>query len=475
MISLVVMIVSSTTFAGGLLTNTNQNVAFLRNPARAASIEIDAVYSNPAGLAFLKKDGLHISFNGQSAFQTRTIESTFQPFAAFGGNATKKYEGEASAPFIPSLQAAYKSDKWTFSGSFAVTGGGGKATFNKGLGSFEAPVSLIPSMLSANGMPTSQYSVDAYMEGSQIIYGLQMGATYKITDYLSAYAGVRMNYVSNGYIGHIRNIQANVNGGEMVVLNSYFSGVAASAAAAAQQYQQAGDMENYAKYMALSKQAEGVATQTADKMLDCDQTGWGVTPIIGAHFAMGKWNIGAKYEFLTKLNVENKTKTDDTGMFKDGVNTPNDIPSLLSIGVSYDILPVLRASVGYHHFFDTHAKMASNKQKFLSEGTNEYLAGMEWDVLDWMQISAGLQRTKLGVEDGYMSDMSFSISSWSYGFGAGFKLTEDLKLNVAYFLTNYEDYTKASEYQVSESMKLPFADRFTRTNKVFGIGLDYRF
>ena len=47
------LMVSSLTFAGGLLTNTNQNVAFLRNPARDGAIGIDGVYSNPAGVAFL--------------------------------------------------------------------------------------------------------------------------------------------------------------------------------------------------------------------------------------------------------------------------------------------------------------------------------------------------------------------------------------------------------------------------------------
>ena len=107
LISFIMLIVSVPTFAGGLLTNTNQNVAFLRNIARGASTEIDAVYSNPAGVAFMN-DGFHLSLNGQSAFQTRTITSTFAPFVGNGGSATKVYEGEASAPFIPSFQAAYK-------------------------------------------------------------------------------------------------------------------------------------------------------------------------------------------------------------------------------------------------------------------------------------------------------------------------------------------------------------------------------
>ena len=59
-------------WAGGLLTNTNQSVEFLRNPARDAAIGIDGVYSNPAGVAFLC-EGIHLSLNLQNAHQTRTV------------------------------------------------------------------------------------------------------------------------------------------------------------------------------------------------------------------------------------------------------------------------------------------------------------------------------------------------------------------------------------------------------------------
>ncbi len=194
-------------FAGGLLTNTNQSVHFLRNPARDASTEIDAAYTNPAGLAKLSEEGLHFSFNNQSAFQTRTITSTFAPFSGFGGNATKVFEGKASAPIVPSLFGAYKKGDWVLSGVIAVTGGGGKATFNKGLPSFEAPISMIPIQLNAM-LPTDKYAVDAYMEGSSFIYGAQLGGTYSINEMFSAYAGFRMNIVNNGYVGHLRDISS---------------------------------------------------------------------------------------------------------------------------------------------------------------------------------------------------------------------------------------------------------------------------
>ena len=47
------MTATQSVWAGGLLTNTNQNVAFDRMLSRDAAIGIDGVYSNPAGVAFI--------------------------------------------------------------------------------------------------------------------------------------------------------------------------------------------------------------------------------------------------------------------------------------------------------------------------------------------------------------------------------------------------------------------------------------
>ena len=57
-------------FAGGLLTNTNQSAAFVRNPMRYASLETDAIYFNPAGTAFFK-EGWALSANWQMVWQDR--------------------------------------------------------------------------------------------------------------------------------------------------------------------------------------------------------------------------------------------------------------------------------------------------------------------------------------------------------------------------------------------------------------------
>ena len=84
---------ATTAQAGGILTNTNQSIDFLRNPARDASIALDGVYSNPAGVAFMP-EGLHIGFNWQYAHQTRTITST-NDFFKYG----RKNNGQATIQF----------------------------------------------------------------------------------------------------------------------------------------------------------------------------------------------------------------------------------------------------------------------------------------------------------------------------------------------------------------------------------------
>lgn len=447
-------------FAGGILTNTNQSAHFIRMVARDASLQIDAAYTNPAGLVKLN-DGFHFSFSNQSAFQTRTITSTFAPFAGYGGNATKEFKGTASAPIIPSLQAAYKTGKWVLSGNIAVTGGGGKATFNDGLPSFESQLAVLPTAISAMGVPATQYSVDAYMRGSSFIYGAQMGGSYAINDMFSAYAGFRLNIVNNGYEGYLKNVKVNP---QHPLVNP------------------TGGMMLATDFLTAAGKPE-LAAMVADREIDNKQTGWGVAPILGLNFNYKALNIGMKYEFKTSLNVESKTidgKDGGLAQFKDGVNTPHDIPSLFTVGASYQITPQFLASVGYHHFFDSDAKMADDKQKFINGGTNEYLAGLEFRINSMFLISAGGQITRYGVTDDYQKDLSFSINSYSIGFGGAVNVAKNVMINIGYFWTTYSDWDKENAKYASIPGSDPVVylsgkDVFSRTNKVFAAGVDFSF
>lgn len=469
------LLATGSAWAGGYLTNTNQTVSFLRNPARLATFDLDGAYSNPAGLAWLG-EGWHFMFNAQNAAQTRDIYSTFgvaqhpltgEPFYPYAlnvnqlGQTSKTFHGTASAPFIPSLDAAYQKGPWTVSLHFGITGGGGKATFNNGLPMFEAPVSMIPALLQQNGIAADAYSAEMYMQGRQYVYGIQAGLTYRILDNvgdyqigLSAHIGARMNFASNHYEGYLRDISARI-GGAMVPLNPYFRKLA-------EQYP---TVPTYNAY----------ANLTADKELDCDQKGWGIAPILGLDFRIGNLNIGTRYEFKTAMNIENQTKKNTTGVasFENGVNTPNDIPAILSVGAQYSITPKWRVMAGYNTYFDKQAGMAGNKQKTLSHNTHEITAGMEYDVVDRLTISAGYQNTDYGLSDDFQSDLSFNCDSYSIGGGLKMKVNDHWSVEGAYFWTNYKDYKK--EVANYNSTGLPGTDIYKRTNKVFGLAATYKF
>ena len=471
-------------FAGGILTNTNQNVAFLRNPARDGAIGIDGTYSNPAGVAFLD-EGTHLSINWQAAWQTRTIETTNPVFTLskdFNGQ-PQTYEGKASAPFIPSVQAAYNKDRWSFQFNFSVTGGGGKCEFANGLGSFEGAVGQIAAGLNkfgvAAGLPNAVicngYDCNSYMQGKQYYFGFTMGAAYKVTDNFSVYGGIRVLYGSATYKAKIDNIKViTAATPEGMDFGQYYDQLKPYIDAAAQVSPAA------RKLQAVESYREGVNLQS-------DQSGVGFAPILGADLKLGKFNLAVKYEFRTKMNMENKSTVkeahaiDAVNVYRDGTSIREDQPSLLAFGVQYSPIECVRINAGYHHFYDKAAKKTyykmneagvstryDNKNDMLANGTNEYLGGAERDITKKLSASAGFQITRYGNTDEYINDISFVVDSWSYGLGVKYQVTDKIAINAAYFKTCYDKYTTALDANGVQNT-------FTRSNRVGAIGVDIDF
>ena len=217
-----------TTFAGGLVTNTNQSAQFVRMLSRNASTQIDAVYFNPAGLTNLN-NGWHFALHNQTIFQDKTVNSAF-PLLNDG-----EYIGKVKAPLFPDVYAVYKMDRLALSFGFGPVGGGGSAEFERGLPTFEIPLTkLVPGLAALKQLPApynydvSGYDAELYFNGSSVYYGIQLGATYKINDILSGFAGVRYTPAKNFYEGSIRNIQLNVNG-SFVNAKDWLTGTAAPA------------------------------------------------------------------------------------------------------------------------------------------------------------------------------------------------------------------------------------------------------
>ena len=426
----------SMSYAGGLMTNTNYHIAFDRMMARGATFDIDAAYSNPAGLAW-GHDGFQLSLNFQKPWQNRDI--TFND---------TKYEGKASAPIVPALFASYKQDRWALSTMIGIVGSGGFVEYKQGVPMFNV---LLSSMLASNGIMPNQYTLDSEMKGKQYIYGGQINFTYKLIDCLSAAVGIRANYYDGYYRGHVKATDHPMLG------------------------------------------------EVAKLLLDVDQKGWGFTPLVSVNYHQGPLTLTARYEFRTKVNPKNDTNILDAGLgsatiaalmaadpqgaqaklaglqqqlgaytspYQDGARTRYDMPALLSVAAGYEFTPKLRATLEYHFFDDKNAKMANDRQEELTHGTHEILAGVEYDINDKFTVSCGGQRTDYGLSDGYQQNTSFACDSYSVGFGGAWNINEKVRLNAGFFTSIYSDYDKQASYGL---------ETYSRTNYVVGLGIDYKF
>ena len=494
LVALSLLIGASSVFAGGLVTNSNQSAAWARTLTREASLGVDAVYFNPAGLAQLK-NGLHLSISNQSIFQTRTIVSS--PFGAFNSYPDESvYGADLAAPFFPSIYASYNLDKWAFSAGFNIIGGGGSADYKTGLPSIEMNMaSLSPVVNSILGQvdagiealtgtnpmfgTTSGYSGTMAFSGSSMYLGFQLGATYAINDIISVALGGRYVSAKNTYQGSLdAMIYAPQHmGGQLTYSGDYLMTVATAI----------GQAEN-----PLFIGAAGALNQASkDAKVDAVQEGSGFTPIIGVNLHLSDMiNIAARYEHHTKIELTNTTDIDDVGMFPHGAKSRADLPGMFSLGAQVKPIDKLTASIGFNYFLDKSAyygdyqtdstggpvyeedeisSVQINNEGSIDENSWTLSASLEYKFLGIFGVSVGYNVGNLGVNDSYQSDMSYANKSSSIGGGVFVELGEVVTLNAGYVYVMYDDFTKSFDNPPG------YTETYGKNTNIFAIGIDLSF
>lgn len=484
---LVIMLVSSPLLmAGALKTNTNQSAAWVRTMSRNATLGIDAVYFNPAGLSQLS-NGLHLSVSNQSIFQTRNVSSDYMYLTG----APVDYEAELTAPIYPSIYAAYKMNKWTFSAGFNIVGGGGSADFKTGLPDFEIPIaSLVPMLqgalapidagLAGAGLPDpgyraiTGYNVNASFNGSSTYMGYQVGATYAINDMFSVAIGGRLVTASNAYEGALTGVTITapeVYGGTQAP-GDYLRTVATNP------YLDPGTVGM------LTATAGALDVATADAQLKSSQSGTGFAPIIGLNVHLSDMiNLAFKYEHHTKIELTNDTEVDDVGMFPDGEKVRADMPGMFAFGAEIKPLKKLVLTGSFNYYLDKSAYYGVvdtdgeqiNNESTIDENGFTWAFSAEYKLIDMLGISAGYTSGNNGVNDNYQSGMTYALKSASWGVGVFVNVTSKIQINAGYSVTNYDDYSQSSVYNLAPSVAVPYTDGYAKNTKIFGIGLDFSF
>jgi len=475
--------------AGGLVTNANQSAAYTRMMCRDATVDVDAVYFNPAGLTKLG-NGLHISVSNQTIGQTKTITNDF---TFLNGTKPVEYIGEVSAPIFPSVYAAFKLGKIVISAGFNPIGGGGGAEYLGGLPSFEMPISTLVPSIQTQLDPLDQglagplgydplfrnvqsYSADIEFTGSSVYYGIQGNFSYEINNMISVALGARYVIAENTYQGTVSNVQitaaAAADG-----FTSPFTGSPGDYLRAVAQYPAVGLVPG-----AVDNLNATAAFLDAQTTLEADvvQKGSGITPIVGINISpIDMINIAIKYEHKTKLELETTVNDgkDAGGMYVDGEKVVADMPAMLSVGASVNPLDKLLISAGVHYYFDKNNDYDGSADvdiEMIDKNFVEYGLGVEYNLFGPLSISAGYLATATGVNDAYQSDLRYSLNTNTFGGGFKVSITPLIDINLGASMTMYDDGGKSFNYDLGGT-PIPVNETYDTKTWVVAVGVDLNF
>jgi long-chain fatty acid transport protein len=145
----------------------------------------------------------------------------------------------------------------------------------------------------------------------------------------------------------------------------------------------------------------------------------------------------------------------------------------------------LSASAGFHYFFDKDVNYgktldATGEQvandKVIDDNTYEIGLGLEYDITEKLLISGGYLLSQSGVSEDYQSDMSFDLSSSTFGIGLCYKFTQNLSVNLGGAYTMYKEGEKNYTHVIDQvGAEVPVKDTYSMNNIFFGIGVDFSF
>lgn len=428
-----VVLISVVAFGAGLVDNGNQSAAYIRTMNRNASTDIDAVYFNPAGLTKME-DGLYLSFSNQSIFQEKEIKNDFAVLNE------DTYVGDIDAMFFPDFYMVYKTGNLAMSLGVMPIGGGGSADYADGLPSFNLmlinqlsgyfglPAAAINSALAPMGNITG-YDADIAFEGSSIYLAGQFNISYEINDMISVAAGGRYINAKNTYEGGIRNIALTTEHGT----EADGSGII------------------------------DISSMAPDVEVDAEQTGTAFNGIFGIHFDLDQLQIALKYAMQAKLEMENDTKVDGSGLFPDGAKSNADMPAILATGISYQVSPKLKVETDFNYYFNTSADWDGNEDN-VDNGMNVGFA-VEYKLSDKLLASAGYLYDAKGVKEAYQNDLDFTLDNHSIGAGFNYKLNNKMNIDLSASNTFYIEYEKDATI---------YKETYNKTTLDVAVGVSYK-
>jgi long-chain fatty acid transport protein len=433
---------------------TNHSTEYVRTLNRNTSTDPDAAFYNPAGLAFISKDGLHINFSSQTYNVKKTHTLDFYSLkvdtdpigipphkqGTFAGTLPDEYGAELTAPILPGLDIIWKQGKWAAFFDLAVMQAATDMTFGDGLAVLDWG-NLLAFETTFN--PATQtfitFSSDPEAVRNEMYIGITLGGAYEIMNWLSAGGGLRVIHASGNMNVKIKDVQYLYSNGGTLVLKD--------------------DAED-------------------EWDLDTDYEGFGFGIILSTHLRPEGLNSALKgldatlrFEYYLPMELEKKNnsfeapvaieQSGNLDIFKDGSDNPafnsgggyghgngsnvlkTTYAPTLNIGLSYVLFDRIKLlSSGQISF--RQMRDLDGREKDYNMGFQAGL-GVEFMLNQKVTLSTGYLYNNFGIKPEARTEADMLLDSHQLGAGGKFSVDENLDINIGAF---YQYFVPATTYYV---------------------------
>ena len=425
----------------------NHSTEYVRTLNRNASMDTDAAFYNPAGLAFMAKNGLHINFSSQTYHVSRAhtmdfyaikrgtnaVEMTPHKMSNFIGTLPDEYPAELTAPVLPGFDVVWKQDKWAAYFDLAVMQAATDMTFGRGLAILDWGNLIIfeTNFDTANNHFVS-YSTNSKAIRNEMYLGFTFGGAYQIKNWLSAGGGLRV-------------ISAK---GNMKV------------------------QSNQIRYYYTDNSSVYTLEKGGDWDIDTDSKGMGYGIILSTHFkpgglvhALRGLDAALRCEYYLPMELEKTTNkfvapspTIESGnldIFMDGSGNPAFLSRSGSKTLKTTYAPT--ANLGLSYLLLGWINLVSSSQVTLrqmvdldgreNDFTIGYQAGFgaEFILNEKITLSAGYLYNDFGIKPAARTEADQMLRSHTMGGGGKFTVDDNLVINIGAF---YQYFVPATNYEI---------------------------
>ncbi len=430
LLTLAVLMVSSSVFAGSIDYLSNQSAKYLMTLNRNASTDAsaDLAYYNPAGTAFLAP-GFYIDLSNQTLLKAYKTTATTDMITLGVAGTETTYKQDEPTYLLPNLYAAYNFGqigigKLAAYGQVGVTGGGGTLKWDDGSPAVSGALTQVFTLANWSTPGTAQNALSikkaatSKLEVYSVYYAFGAGAAYSFLD----------DMISISF------------GGKVIMPQ---------------------------RYLQISG-ADATGTFNIDGKFTYEATGY--TGVIGLDVKpLKELTLSARYETETALEFKYKqdslsgggsggvtnslvtgTSVLNASGISDGKKFNYNLPAVLSLGVEYAVTPELSVMSSGNIYFLSQADMGyvggtTTKLNSLMGTGWEAGLGASYKVMPALKLGLGVLYTDQGVKDAYFENKDAflncsanpPLNSWTYGLGATYTVIENLDLTLSGSWTHY--------------------------------------